>query len=331
MYIIVETASLASLNMYKTTVVCLLSGFVFSTCKSSEDMAPAPQNQVPEWVAGPVTSDMMSYLLAKAPLSNSFTLDASTGGVISHDSIDINIPPGVFQNAAGNQVSGNITLKLQTIRSIAEMIYSGVTTVGRNNELLISAGMFRLEAYDAGNNKLKLAPNASISAIFPSYESSNRVFKGIERNGPNNKVLWDTWDSTGVQKLNSSSLLTGIDSLFKYCNLDRYMNGTSLTDITVLVPAGFTNKNTDCFLQYTDANAAAYIPSNVGLKAFSTHGGYYKVVAGKSVKLICCARKNNKFYYQVKTIAAIVDDQIVTMDNMVEISESNLQSVIAAF
>jgi len=99
----------------------------------------------------------------------------------------------------------------------------------------------------------------------------------------------------------------------------------------VLVPAGFTNKNTDCFLKYTDVNAGAYIPSNMSLKAFSTRGAYYQVAAGKSVKLICCARKSNKFYYQVKTVGTIADNQVVTMDNMVEISESNLQSVIAAF
>jgi len=187
-------------------------------------MALAPQNTAPEWVASSVTSDMMGYLLSKAPAINNFNLDASTGGVITHDSIDINIPPAAFRDVAGNPVSGNVILKLQTVSSTSDMIYTGVTGVSQKGELLISAGMFRLEVYNTAGDKLKLAKGTTISAVFPKYDASNIAFKGFERGETNNKVLWNTWDSTAVQKFGDNSLVTGIDSVFKFGGLGRLMD-----------------------------------------------------------------------------------------------------------
>lgn len=191
--------------------------------------------------------------------------------------------------------------------------------------------MLYLEAVDDGNNKLRIAPGSSYSVFFPSYTGSNTFFRGTKRSITTNQILWDSWDAKVVQKLDSGTLVTGIDSLFTFCSLGRRMDATSMTDITIFVPAGFTNLNTECLLRYTDARAVAYVPSNPDLRAFSTRSSYYRVIAGRSVKIMCCGTRNNKFYYQVKTISAIADDQVVTMDNMVEISEANLQSVIAAF
>lgn len=316
--------------MYKPTVVCFLLSVVFCTCKSSEDIAPSSQNTSSGWGPGSGASSMLVYLVSKAPHLKLFTLDATIGGTISNDSVDVNIPPGIFVDPAGNPCSGNIHLRLLTIRSISDMMYGGITNVSSDGELVISDGMIYLEAVDDSNHMLKIAPGSSYSVTFPLYEGSNTFFGGTRRS-VSNQVLWDAWHSPSVQKYNDSSLVTGIDSLFKFCSLGRRMDGASMADITVFVPPGFTNVNTECFLRYSDARAAAYLPSNPDLKAFSTRGAYYKVIAGRSVKLICCASKNNKFYYQVKTIAAIADDQTVTMDNMVEISEVNLQSVIAAF
>jgi hypothetical protein len=212
------------------------------------------------------------------------------------------------------------------------MIYSGVTTVVGTAELLISDGMFKLEAYDSsGNNKLKLKQGSTLSVTFPAFDNNNEVFMGREPSGRNNKVEWDRWDSTGVKRMNNNTLVTGLDSLFKYCNLDRFMNQTPLTDITVNTPSGFTNKNTECFMKYTGENASAYIPANSSLKAFSTSGAYYKVVEGRSAKVICFAKRDGKFYYQVKTVSSIVTNQTLTIDNMAETTEANLQAVIAAF
>ncbi len=317
--------------MKKIILLTGLCAIVLFSCKKKEDK-PVDTDTTPQWENTNATSDIMTYLNSKAPAFNSFIVESITGATIMNDSVEVVIPADAFAFANGTPYNGAVNVKMQTIRSTKDMIYSGVTTVSGGGDLLISDGMFKLEAYDSSNsNKLKLRTGSTISATFPAFNNSNEVFKGREPAGRNNKVEWDRWDSAGVKRMNNNTLVTGLDSLFKYCNLDRFMNGTPLTDITVTTPAGFTNKNTDCFLKYVGENSSAYIPSNFSLKAFSTKGAYYKVVEAKSIKVICYSKKDGKFYYQIKTIASIVTDQTLAMDTMAETTEANLQAVIAAF
>jgi hypothetical protein len=315
--------------MKKSILLTGLCAILLFACKKKEDNVNAVDNN-PKWETQSGPSDMMIFLKAHAPEFNPYTIDASTGGYFKNDDVMVIIPMNSFVSANGSPYTGMVSLQMQTIRTIKDMIYSGVTTVAGNGELLISDGMFKLEAYDANNNKLKLKPGASYTVRFPAYNDNNLLFSGQEGSGTN-KVEWEEWDSMGIKRFGDSSIVSGIDSLFKYVNLDRYMNATPLTDITINTPAGFTNKNTECFIRYAGENASAYVPSNVSLKAFSTVGAGYKVVEGKSIKVICFAKRNGKFYYQVKTIGSITTNQVLAMDNMTETTEANLQSVITAF
>jgi hypothetical protein len=309
------------------TVLALLA----YSCKKKKDIETVNTDNTPKWETGNVTSDMMVFLNSKAPAFNTFTVSSATGGTFTNDSVIVTLPPNVMVNADGSAYVGTVNLKMQTIRSTKDMIYSGVTTVGGNGELLISDGMFKLEAYDASNNKLKLKQNSTIVVTFPRFSTDNLVFKGNESGGGSNKVKWGLWDSVDVKRNNNVTLVVGLDSIFKYCNLDRFMNQTPLTDITVTTPLDFTNKNTECFMKYNGENSSAYIPAKGTIKAFSTVGNSYKVVQNKACKVICFAKKDGKFYYQIKNIASIAANQTLAMDNMVETTQSNLETVIASF
>ena len=319
--------------MKKSILFSAIFAMLLCSCKKKDDSTTTPggTDNTATWGSANVKSDMITYLNTKAPALNAYTVDATIGGTVTNDSVQVLIPANAFANANGSAYSGTVNLKMQTIRSIADMLYSGVTTVAGNGELLVSGGMFRLEAYDAANNKLKLKPGSTLMAVFPRYDDKFITFMGKDQSGANNKVVWDKWDSLSMKRTNNGTIILGLDSLFKYTNLDAYMNASPLTNITVSIPAGFTNKNTECFLKYTGENASAYIPSNASLKAFSTTGAYYKVVEGKSVKVICFSKKDGKFYYQVKPVTSIVTNQTLTMDNMAETTEANLQSIIALF
>jgi hypothetical protein len=276
---------------------------------------------------------MMTYLNTKASVFVTATIASSTGGSIGNNGINAMLPPNAFANSNGNPFNGTVTLKLQTITTIKDMIYSGVTTMASNDELIISDGMFKLEAYDSSNNKLKLRNGVTYSADFAAFNPSNKVFKGIDAKG-NNKIEWDEWDewdSTETKRGTSSTLVMRLDSLFKFCNLDRYMNETPLTDITITTPVGFTNVNTECFMKYTGENASAYLPANTSLKVFSTQGAFYKVVQGRAAKIICLAKKDGKFYYNIQTVAAITANQTLNITAMTETTETNLNIIIAGF
>jgi hypothetical protein len=312
------------------SVLCV--SLLFSCKKNTEDHStPNTPDNSAKWETGVVTSDMMQFLNTKAPTFNSYTVNSATTGIFSNEGIDVVIPPNVFVNANGSAYVGTVNIKMQTIIGTADMIYSGITTVAGNGELLISDGMFKLEAYDVSNNKLKLKKGSTIVVTFPAWHDDNKVFKGSDLTGKSNKIEWNEWDSMDLKRNNTVTLVVGLDSIFKYCNLDRFMDGTPLTDITVTTGSGFTNKNTECFLKYVGENASAYIPSKSSIKAFSTIGnGDYRVVQNKSAKIICFAKKDGKFYYQVKTIT-IGANQTLAMDNMVETTETNLEAIIAAF
>jgi len=307
-----------------------LATTVLFSCKDKTKDPEPTSDTTPQWSTSVTKSDMMIFLNSKAPAFNSFTMDAAMGGTITNDSVKVTFPGSAFANANGSPYTGTVTLKIQTIRSIKDMIFSGVTTTASNDELIISDGMFKIEAYDGSNNPLKLKSGMEYSAEFPRFNPSNIVFEGNTTLG-NNKIEWDEWDSVGIKRGQGATFIDGLDSLFKFCNLDRYMNETPLTDITVSTPAGYTNVNTECFMKYTGENASAYIPSNATLKKFSTQGAHYKVVVGRGAKIICFAKKDGKFYYDIQTIGTIVANQAVSITTMTETTEANLLAIIAAF
>jgi hypothetical protein len=320
--------------MKKLILASSIFALALFSCKKDKETVTNntnTNNNTPTWEAGDYKSDMMVFLNANAPAFNAYTVNAATGGTFTNDSITITIPANVFVNANGSSYSGTINLKMQTIRGIEDMIYSGITTLAGNGELLISDGMFKLEAYDESNNKLKLKQGSTIVVSFPDFAPGNMAFKGTETPGVN-KIEWNVWDSVDIKQGGAAStFLVGLDSIFKYVNLDRMMNETPLTDITVTIPLGFTNKNADCFIKYVGEDAAAFLPSKNNIKAFTTLGGNYKVVQNRAAKIICMAKKDGKFYYQVKNISAIAANQTMAMDNLVETTENNLRAVIASF
>lgn len=326
--VIVLIINLYIMNKKIIFALALATTVLFSCKDKTKDTEPTT-NTVAEWSSTVQTSDMRTYLNGKAPAFVSYTLNASTGGTITNDSVKVNFLAGSFANEDGSPFMGTVTLKMQTIRTIKDMIYSGVTTTASNGELIISDGMFKLEAYDSGKNSLKLRAGMTYSAEFPRFNSSNIAFEGIPTEG-NNKIEWNEWDSTSTRG-QASTTISGLNKLFTFCNLDRYMNETPLTDITISTPIGYTNLNTECFMKYSGEMASAYVPSNSTLKKFTTQGAYYKVVVGRGAKIICFATKGGKFYYDIQTIGSIVANQSVNITTMTETTEANLQTIIAAF
>lgn len=306
-----------------------LATTVFFSCKDkTKDPEPTKEAFV-EWSTTTTTSDMMTYLNGKAPAFNTYTLDATTGGTITNDSVMVNFSAGSFVNADWTPYMGIATIKMQTIRTIKDMIYSAVTTTASNGELIISDGMFKVEVYDSSSNVLNLKFGRKYSAEFPRFNADNIAFEGIPSSGKN-RIEWERWDSTGIRGQKSTTI-TGLNKIFTFCNLDRYMNETPLTDITISTPNGYTNVNTECFMKYTGEIASAYIPSNATLKKFTTQGAYYKVVVGRGAKIICFAKKDGKFYYDIQTISSIAANQTLNITTMTETTEANLQTIIASF
>lgn len=308
-----------------------LAATVLFSCKDKTEDPKPTIDTTPQWEANVTSSDMRVHLDAQNLPGAATTITSSTGGSVNANGISATVPADAFANADGSPYNGNVILKIKTITNTADMLKSGITTVNDSGDLLISAGMFKLEAFDAaGTNPLKLRNGVKYSSEFTGFDINNKVFEGVAAPGGNNKIVWEEWDSTDIKR-GQNSVISGLDKLFTWCNLDRYMNEKPLTDITITTPNGFTNKNTECFMKYTGENATAYIPANSSLKAFSTQGGYYKVVVGRAAKILCFAKRDGKFYYDIQTIGAITINQTLAISTMTETTEANLNTVIAGF
>lgn len=323
--------------MKKTKQILFLSIFstalIFNSCKEKETKNDNPIDTTPQWSSNYSQSDVLKDIISNAPPVNVYTLNGSSGGTVTNDSVSVIFPADALLNGAGNLYSGTVKVKVQTIRKVSQMLYSGITAIS-GGEMLLSDGMIKLEVTDSANNKLKLAPGKTISMEFEAtnFDPNQKFFGGKKTTNDDNKVDWDEWDSTGTKRRNGpGTSVSGIDSIFDYGNLDRYMNQTPLTDITVTTPSGFTNLNTECFIKYTGENSSAYIPSNFTLKAFSTQGAYYKVVQGRAAKIIVFAKKDGNYYYEIITISSISANHSVSASNLQQTTLAGLNAIIASF
>lgn len=309
----------------------LISIMVFGCKKDDPTGNNDTNNSEVKWETGNVVPEIQGFLEDNSPPIHTAKIDATSGGIVSSNNIHVTFMPGSFATLGGQVYTGEVTLKMQTVKNISDMIYSGITTTANNGELLISDGMFKIEAYDSANAKLQLSTGSSYMAQMPSFNDSNKVFRGVNRGSRNNGVSWAEWTAGRTKQDSLGTIVSGLDSLFVFCNLDRYMNLSPLTDLTVSVPAGFSNANTVCIIRYDGENAVAYLGANPTLQAFSTVGGYYKVVANSNIHILCIAKKDNKFYYAKLSKNSLGTNETLAITAMIETTEPNLKTQIAGF
>jgi hypothetical protein len=328
------------MKFLKIIFALLIISLVINSCRKKDNDLDDDKNEdqkpVPKWETTTSTPAVLNFLRSKAPAFVSFNISGEQGGTISSNGIKIIFSPNSFVTSNGSVYTGTVNVKMKTIRKVSEMIYSGVTTTS-GGELLLSDGMFKLEAYDNANNALNLRPNYTYSSEITSTTANedSRVFWGeIRGNNDNNTVEW-VWanDSSFVESVKgigdtTISYLWGLNKMFTWCNLDRFMNETPLTNITIKTPEGFTNTNTVCALIYTGEVTGGFIPADIDLKVFSTQNYWLKVVQGRGAKIICSAFRDNKVYYKLITVNAITENQVITIDTMDETTEAGLIQIL---
>jgi hypothetical protein len=224
-----------------------------------------------------------------------------------------------------------VKLKLYTMTNVKDMIYARGSTISPRGDLLLSSGMFKIEATDSLNNNLKVQSGKSYDAeINVPNNPLDSIFKGRISNTDGNQIVWDIWPDASAKRGQNSTSISGLND-FSWCNLDRYMNETPLTNIYITLPAGFTSANSDVIFKYTGEMSSAFLPANSTLKKFTTDGSYYKVVQGRSAKIMAIAKKDNKYYYFIVTIASINANHSEVITTMTETTEVDFNTQISNF
>lgn len=323
----------------------LLVLVILSACSKKKDV-----NIQNVWSAQPVMTDISKDMAANPINADSITISNTADGNLISDGISLYTPPNAFTKADGTAVSGNILVKLQTISNVKDMVLSGITT-SSNKGLLESGGMIRISAYDTNHNPLKLNTGISLVANFPVTGFTfgfPSAFKGTATTNDANKISWAQWGTLGpdgttigpavVAQPNNPNNPNGavgfriinIDEISTWTNLDTYITSTSvLTDISITLPDGFSNLNTQCCFNYAGINSCAYLYANAGLKAFTTINSGFKVIKGKKANVIVLAKKSGTYYMQVIAVSSIGDNQTINANNLKETTLNAIKLVLA--
>ncbi|GAA4322791.1 hypothetical protein GCM10023149_23340 [Mucilaginibacter gynuensis] len=300
-----------------------------------------------KWSGTPVISEISKALTNNPINTDSATVQDATGGSVVNDNISVYIPPHAFTLANGTAINGSALVKLETITTVKDMVLSGITTIS-NKGLLESGGMIRISAYDNKGNPLKVNKEISLVSNFPVSNFTfgfPSAFKGTPTANNNaNKITWALWGTISPDGIPTGPVvmpptnntpdrgisIVNIDEIFTWTNLDAYITSTSpLTDITVTLPNGFSNLNTQCCFNYAGINSCAYLSANAALKVFTTNGSGYKVIRGRAANIIVMAKKNGTYYIQVIAVKAIGDNQTINADNLKETTMNGIKLILA--
>ncbi|MCS6823604.1 MAG: hypothetical protein NZ529_04860 [Cytophagaceae bacterium] len=318
--------------IYICTFVSAMLLLTFTQCKKKKsDPDPTQQNEATWTSSGNSTVSTFLKTLAQAPASANIP---ASGGSISQNGITVDIPSGLFKKQDGTNYNGVAQCLLYTMTDIEDMIHRRGSTISPSGDLLISSGMFKLEAKDTSGNPLSIRAGATYSAVINSpYDTLDDVFRGTISAANGGQITWNEWPNTQTDRGPTgpgSTRLLGLNDT-EWCNLDRYMNDPNLTHLYVTLPDGFTSSNSEVVIRYVPDRAVAYLPANPTLKKFTTDGSSYKVVQGRTIKVLALAKKDNKYYYKVETIPSINANHELVITSMTETTETDFKNQISNF
>jgi hypothetical protein len=212
--------------------------------------------------------------------------------------VNITLP---LRDANGNIVTGNIIVEEILLRKNGDFIRQNRPTQ-TINAMLVTGGSFYLNLSQNGKD---LA--ASYSFTLPQQDANFELFNGVA-NGPSQNVWAPLQDSAVIRRILDS--IKGSDTFFNYCctnqfkwiNCDYFYScGCPLTKISVKLPDGFGNINTQVMCVFKKIRSVTSLYGNLDNQLFET-GGSYQAPIGSEVTLVVLTRKDGMNYMATKEV-----------------------------
>ncbi|MEM9928457.1 MAG: hypothetical protein AAF840_01435 [Bacteroidota bacterium] len=169
--------------------VSLLLVFSLFAC---QPVAPAPD---------PVSSAELHERIETKLSVFTTTLTSDRDTIIrTPNDVLVQVPAGVFVDAQGHPVEGEVELQLQEVFTKAQTLLQPISTVTTSGELIASRGMLKIEAL-MGRQALELGTGKSINLGFPGEKedyAGYELFYGVE--GEDGTIEWEV-DSTPADPL----------------------------------------------------------------------------------------------------------------------------------
>ena len=278
-----------------------------------------------------------------------FTLDASTGGIITgSQGTNVSFPANSF-GLNGTPVTGNVTVQLIEIYDKASMVLKNRSTLGQkangDKEALKSAGQFFIDAKQ-GANELELLNMATVQSRpvdFADLDGGMQIFRGgpdQDCDGIDDDCDWVAADEDENGEQDDAQIRDGQGAngafatynynigSFGWTNLDRwYSFAGAKTEIFIDVPAEFNQDNCAVYLSYDgEPTALARMDVyNTTLEMFTEHYGLIPV--GLEVHIIMVAEIDGVLHYAIQG-TTIVEDHIEVISGLSPTTQPTLESLI---
>ncbi len=298
---------------------------MFTGC-TQDEMPTTNQN------AFTTNSTLPKVLKNNAPTVQRFTNDASTTFTFkTNGGLEFRFPQNAFTDASGNVVSGNVDVSITEYLSKSDMLYSGVTT-SSGDRILESGGMFNIKV-EQGGAELQLASGIRYQVNFPTddYQMDMQIFAGREVEDGEQEVFVDWEVAQGSWIESNDSVAQGRDSNYRafinilsWCNLDRYLDAPTGSQVRLILPEGYGNRNTTVYMVF-DENSVVYLFSDKDKKEFNS--GRYILPLGWDIKLLAVYQDDDDMEYGLIN-SKIVDDHLETITSMTKIDEDALKTLI---
>lgn len=324
-------------KLFAPSLILLATVFCVSSCKKNNDASPSGNT-----TGGKDGQTMASFKQSHGPKSESFTVDASAGAVItSSKGIKYTIPAGAFATSSGAAVTGSVTVSVKEINTPADMLLSDRPTLTRDGRMLVSYGEIFVTAAQNNNNlvlkrdsgvkvQIPAKPNGQEIPLWDGDSSSSVSLSGYDylntavtvsiQSPVRRGIVWDQI-SAGYAFFNGSngSLDFKLDSLAQWRNCDAILSNSG-TKTTLL---GYFNShyNAETAQDYSGEQPTMlfFKPHNqntliklydIILNATGAYQGFISYQASMPVGMqgtfLAMSTINGKFYADMKdvTIAA---------------------------
>lgn len=229
-----------SFNLQSAAFALILSA-AFVACKKEERKAYV--------IPHVFEQKTKAFFDTHAPQYENFTVDASTGGLITTGKgTKINFPPNAFKKANGQLVSGNVNVGVKDIFKVSDMLLGNRPTNSGGN-MLISFGELTVKAIQ-GADELQLnapaqvqvpaAPKPAANGQFlreiPMWSGDSAVTYTLNGTDEENNAItltqtgyvprgidWSTTGAAAINNMNGTSSFN-LDSLGVWRNCDALMN-----------------------------------------------------------------------------------------------------------
>lgn len=314
--------------MTKTgTLVLLALGLAVATgCKKEET-----QNYIaPPAGTNPVRATITD---ARANANQSFTVNASSGGVVyGAQGTIITMAPNAFRDHSGAVVNGAVTVDLMEALSVSEMVRTNVRTVatyGGSKYMLQSGGAVRLRAM-AGGEQVTVVPGAAV-VHFPAVVLDGAMLQYAGNEDADGDVLWQDPialaadsaivipDSAGGNWINGNYYSAPWPANafgdptwpnFAFINCDHPLPpGGDSTDVTIDLPPGYLG-NTMMWIVLPTINCMVYME---GSTATGLRAGF-PVRVGLQGTIVALSQQNGQYFSSFTPITIAMDhQQAITM------------------